>query len=188
MKRADSLAESASLNAPGRQQAAPNASETHPRGRLQLSWVVRQLMADGLMASVDGERVLSLANRSTQVHPIAALAEMNLRSADASRTLLNLERLTEWLAGKSGLPYQHIDPLRVDFTRIVEVMQVAYATTYSIVPIAVQGAEVTVATSEPFVDGWVREIEQHTKKSIKRVVANPVDLRSYLVEFYNLAQ
>ena len=160
----------------------------HPPGRLQLGWVVRQLMAEGLMASADGERVLSLGNRSSQVHPLAALAEMNLRSPDEGRALLNIERLTEWLAGKAGLAYQHIDPLRVDFTRIVEVMQVAYATTYSIVPIAVQGGDVTVATSEPFLDGWVREIEQLTKKTIKRVVANPVDVARYTTEFYTLAQ
>jgi general secretion pathway protein E len=76
----------------------------------------------------------------------------------------------------------------VDFARVVEVMSASYATNYSILPIAVSGAEVTVATSEPFLDGWVREIEQISRKSVKRVVANPLDIERYTVEFYKLAQ
>src|SRR5690606_20037787 len=121
-----------------------------PTGRLPLAWTVRTLVADGLMHEADGERVLSVGTRQMQVHPIALLAEMNLRSPGPARALLDIERLTEWLAGKAQLPYQHIDPLRVDFTRVVEVMSASYATTYSILPIAVGATEVTVATCEPF--------------------------------------
>jgi general secretion pathway protein E len=116
------------------------------------------------------------------------LAEMNYRSPQADRRLLDLETLTQWLAGKAGLPYFHIDPLRVDFTRVVDVMSSSYASTYSILPVAISGAEVTIATSEPFQTGWEREIEQITKKSVKRVVANPVDVARYTTEFYKLAQ
>jgi general secretion pathway protein E len=176
-----------------------NAPDKHPRkqgtsapltptGKLPLVWAVRTLMADGLMAAADGERVLSVGSRESQVHPVALLAEMNLRSPGPARELLDIERLTEWLAEKAQLAYQHIDPLRVDFTRVVEVMSASYATTYSILPIAVTSSEVTIATCEPFVDGWLREIEQITKKGVKRVVANPLDVARYTTEFYKLAQ
>ena len=79
----------ASAAAAARPPATPRSDDAaHPPGRLQLGWVVRQLMAEGVMAAADGERVLSLGNRSTQVHPLAALAEMNLRSPDARHGLL----------------------------------------------------------------------------------------------------
>jgi len=113
---------------------------------------------------------------------------MNYRAPKADRKLLDLEMLTSWLAEKASLPYFHIDPLKVDFTRVVDVMSSSYATTYSILPVATSSTEVTIATCEPFQTGWEREIEQITKKTVKRVVANPLDVARYTTEFYKLAQ
>jgi general secretion pathway protein E len=171
------------MNAP-----EPRKPPAAPTGRLPLPYVVKGLVADGLMAEADGERVLSVRARETRVHPLTLLAEMNLRSPTPARELLDLERLTQWLAHKAGLPYQHIDPLRVDFARVVEVMSASYATNYSILPIAVGASEIVVATCEPFIDGWQREIEQISRKRVRRVVANPLDIERYTVEFYKLAQ
>ena len=159
-----------------------------PSGKLPLTYVVKALVLDGLMAKTDGERILSLKTRSARVHPLTVLAEMNLRSASGTRVLLDIEHLTEWLAEKAKLPYQHIDPLRVDFARVVEVMSSSYATNYSILPVAVTSTEVTIATCEPFDESWLREIEQISRKSVKRVVANPLDVERYTIEFYKLAQ
>jgi general secretion pathway protein E len=157
-------------------------------GRVTGGYVVKQLVADGLLSASDAERFSQSGGRERAGHPLAVLAEMNYRSPQADRRLLDLETLTQWLAGKAGLPYFHIDPLRVDFTRVVDVMSSSYASTYSILPVAISGAEVTIATSEPFQTGWEREIEQITKKAVKRVVANPVDVARYTTEFYKLAQ
>ncbi|TMH75398.1 MAG: type II/IV secretion system protein [Betaproteobacteria bacterium] len=157
-------------------------------GRLPLAYVVRQLVADRWLSQSDSERVFAIGDRERLGHPIALLAEMNFRTPDAQRRLLDLESLTQWLAEKVKLPYQHIDPLRVDFTRVVDVMSSAYATGYSILPIAVKTTEIVVATCEPFLDDWVREIEQISKKTVQRVVANPVDIARYTTEFYKLAQ
>jgi general secretion pathway protein E len=157
-------------------------------GRLPLSYVVRQLVADQWLSPTDSARVFAIADRERLGHPIAVLAEMNFRTPDAQRRLLDLESLTQWLAEKVKLPYQHIDPLRVDFTRVVDVMSSAYATGHSILPIAVKTSEIVVATCEPYLDDWVREIEQISKKTVQRVVANPVDIARYTTEFYKLAQ
>jgi general secretion pathway protein E len=157
-------------------------------GRLPFSYVVKQLVIDGWMSQSDSDRALAIGDRERHGHPITLLAEMNLRTPDAQRRLLDLESLAQWLADKVKLPYQHIDPLKVDFTRVVDVMSSAYATGYSILPIAVKAGEIVVATCEPFLDDWVREIEQISKKTVQRVVANPVDIARYTIEFYKLAQ
>jgi len=175
-------------------RAGPDAHRPHGQppavlnGRVTAGYVVKQLVADGLLSASDAERFSQSGGRERAGHPLAVLAEMNYRSPQADRRLLDLETLTQWLAGKAGLPYFHIDPLRVDFTRVVDVMSSSYASTYSILPVAISGAEVTIATSEPFQTGWEREIEQITKKAVKRVVANPVDVARYTTEFYKLAQ
>jgi general secretion pathway protein E len=178
------------VNAPDRSLASrpPAAGPAFGRGRLRLDAVVRALLADGLMDKALAERVLSVRSRDTQIHPLALLAEMNLRAPGGGREPLDIERLTQWLAEKAGLPYQHIDPLRVDFARVVDVFSANYATSHSILPIAVTGAEVVVATCEPFHDDWRAEIERLARKGVKRVVANPLDIARYTVEFYKLAQ
>jgi general secretion pathway protein E len=173
------------VNAPEKKLAE---QQPHPKGRLSLSWVVKQLVYDGLMDRKVAERVLSVKSRDTQIHPLALLAEMNLRTPSGGREVLDIERLTHWLADKSGLPYQHIDPLRVDFARVVDLFSSNYATSHAILPLAIHGAEVVVATSEPFADDWQAEIERLTRKGVKRVLANPLDVARYTVEFYKLAQ
>jgi general secretion pathway protein E len=172
----------------GGPRQAPAPPSTVPNGRVTSGYLVKQLVADGLLSAGDAERFKVSGGRERAGHPVAVLAEMNFRSPQSDRALLDLERLTQWLAEKASLPYFHIDPLRVDFTRVVDVMSSSYASTYSILPVAMTGSDVTIATSEPFQTGWEREIEQITKKSVKRVVANPLDVARYTTEFYKLAQ
>ncbi len=159
-----------------------------PPGRVSSGFVIKQLVVDGLLSTADAERFKITGGSARSGHPLVVLAEMNYRSPQADRQLLDLETLTRWIAEKAALPYFHIDPLKVDFTRVVDVMSSSYATTYSILPVAMTPTEVTIATSEPFLTGWDREIEQITKKSVLRVVANPLDVARYTTEFFKLAQ
>src|SRR4030095_3878004 len=163
---------------------APAARDRHsapaiPNGRVTGGYVLKQLVADGLLATADAERFKISGGRDRAGHPLANLAEMNSRTPNAERQLIDLEMLTHWLARKASLPYFHIDPLRVDFTRVVDVMSSSYATTSSILPVSIRGDEVTIATCEPFLTGWEREIEQITKKTVKRVVSNPHAVARY---------
>ena len=184
------MANTAAANAPEKPADRKGGQGVAPAhtGRVTLKYVVRHLVHDGLMARADGERILSVPSRETQIHPLTLIAEMNLRSPAGAQELLEIQRLSQWLATKAGLDYKHIDPLRVDFGRIAEVMSSAYATRNSILPIQVTGTEITVATAEPFVDDWVKEIEHVTRKTIKRVVSPPTDIERFTVEFYKLAQ
>jgi hypothetical protein len=45
-----------------------------------------------------------------QDHPLIVIADQKWRSAKPPVRMLNLENLTEWLAGRTGLDYLHIDP------------------------------------------------------------------------------
>ena len=99
-----------------------------------------------------------------------------------------VEHLTQWLANRVHLDYFHIDPFKVDFAAVTKVMSNAYAERYKILPVAVSSTEVTIATSEPFVREWEPQLQQVLRLNIKRVIANPVEIQSYIVEFYNLAR
>ncbi len=101
---------------------------------------------------------------------------------------MTLEWLVEWLAGKLGIPYLHIDPLKIDLGAVTATMSNAYAERYRILPVAVDRRTLTVATSEPFIRSWADELSEIIKLEVKFVFANPADIKRYLGEFFNLAR
>ncbi|HVC10377.1 MAG TPA: GspE/PulE family protein, partial [Burkholderiales bacterium] len=48
--------------------------------------------------------------------------------------------------------------------------------------------EAVIATAEPYVRDWEQELSRILKLGIRRVIANPLDIERYQVEFYNLAK
>jgi general secretion pathway protein E len=116
------------------------------------------------------------------------IAEQKWKSAAAPHKLLTLDSLAEWLARKAGLDYRHIDPLKINFHAVTEVMSNAYATRFNVLPVEVSAREVVVATAEPYIREWESELKPILRKEIRRVVANPLDIARFQVEFYNLAR
>ena len=156
---------------------------------LTLAQVVADLIADELVPREEAEKLV--ANRRfsrSDTHPLVVIADQKWKDPRNPRKLLGLETLTEWLAEKSALPYLHIDPFKIDFTAVTRVMSNAYAARYKILPVAVTTREATIATAEPWVRGWEAPLKQVLRLDIKRVIANPVDIQGYIVEFYNLAR
>lgn len=157
--------------------------------RLTLPEVLDWMVADGLVEAKVAETLKAERRlHSGKTHPLVIIADNKWRSAKPPQRLLNLDALTEWLAARLGMDYQHIDPLRIDFTGVAEVMSSAYAARFSILPVAVTTREVVIATAEPFVREWENELKPILRKEIRRVLANPQDIARYLVEFFNLAK
>ena len=62
-------------------------------------------------------------------------------------------------------------------------MSISYAERRHALPVQVGSHEVTIATCEPFDVGWVPEIEAHTRKTVRLVLASPAELQRYTTEF-----
>ena len=165
------------------------AAQPQTNRRLELSQVLADLVADGLVPKeVADELAKNRRFSRTEVHPLVVVADQKWKDPRSPKKVLHLEALTQWLAEKVGLPYFHIDPFKIDFAAVTKTMSSAYAERFHILPVAINTREVTIATSEPFVRDWEEQLKQGLRLEIKRVMANPVELQSYLVEFYNLAQ
>ena len=128
--------------------------------------------------TLDVARRLSTLPASHTQHPLECIAAQGPC----------LETLTQWLARQVGQPYLRIDPLKIDFTAVTDVMSSAYATRFGILPVQVNASEIVIATTEPFLRDWEDEIAGISRKRIRRVIASPSDVARYLVEFYNLAR
>ncbi|MFO1493554.1 MAG: GspE/PulE family protein [Lysobacterales bacterium] len=174
-----------------RDSAAEDAPRFTPNHKLVLAQVVSALIADGYLNAEDGERVLMDA-RSAQgrldLHPLVVIANLKPRNAREADKTLTLELLTEWLADQARLPYYKIDPMKIKMAEVTEVVGQAYAQRYRILPVAVSADEVTFATSEPFVDNWRSDLAHILRKDIQCVVANPLDVSRYLMEFYGVTR
>ncbi|HET7363482.1 MAG TPA: GspE/PulE family protein [Burkholderiales bacterium] len=165
------------------------AGEARAAQRLSLSGILDWLVADGLVGAPAAEE-LKKERRYYRgsLHPLVIIADQKWRQAAPPGKPLTLDFLTEWLAKRVGMDYLHIDPLKIDFAAVTEVMSSAYATRFGILPVAVTTKEAVIATAEPLVREWETELARIIKRDIKRVIANPVDIQRYQVEFYNLAK
>ena len=157
--------------------------------RLSLVEVVDALVADGLIDVPEAERFLKERRYFRgDIHPLIVVAEQKWKSARPPHRVLDIETLSQWLAQWSGLEYLHIDPLKIDFAAVTEVVSNAYATRFRVLPVEVTAREVVVATAEPFQRAWEEELRPILRKEIRRVIANPDAIARFQVEFYNLAK
>jgi general secretion pathway protein E len=166
-----------------------HASHSPKDRRLTLPEVVDALVAEGLVAADVAEKFKQERRYFRgDIHPLIVIAEQRWKSLVPPHRVLDLDVLAQWLAQWSGLDYLHIDPLKINFSAVTEVMSNAYATRFRILPVEVRSHEVVIATAEPFQRAWEAELEPILRKSIRRVIANPDDITRYQVEFYNLAK
>ncbi len=167
------------------QAAAKPAAER----RLTLIELLDWLVEDGVAARAPAEELKKERRywRGAQ-HPLTLVAEAGWKELRAPHRPLTLEALAEWLAKRVGLDYLHIDPLKINFSVVTEVMSSAYATRFRILPVELNAKEVVIATAEPYVREWEPEIARLANREIRRVIANPVAIERCQVEFYSLAK
>jgi len=157
--------------------------------RLSIGLLLQWLREEDLLTEEQAQQAAGISARArSDQHPLVSIAEVKVRSLKPPHRTLTLDWLSEWLAGRAGLPFVHIDPLKIDFTRIADVMSSAYAGRFRILPLEVGRDEVVIATAEPFLTEWVPELERILRKNIRRVGANPQDITRFIAEFFSLAR
>ena len=157
-------------------------------GPLEWRRIVQWLREDGVIAVEEAQRTVArLAQAESSQNPLVRLASVAMARASDDKPL-DIEALTEYLATRVGLDYLRIDPLRVDVGKVAETMSANYAERHKVLPVQVTPNEVVIATSEPFITDWVAEVERQARRTVRRVLVNPLDLQRYTVEFFALAK
>ncbi len=165
------------------------AAKAH-QGRGPLDWraLVEWLRADGVIAPDEAARTIARCSQAESAqHPLVRLASVSMRRAADNRAL-DIESLTEWLAGRAGMAYLRIDPLKVDVGKVADAMSAPYAERHRVLPVQVTPTEMVVATAEPFIVDWVAEVERQSRRSVRRVLASPQEIARFTAEFYALAK
>ena len=158
------------------------------QGPLDWRRMVEWMGEDGLVSTEEVSRTIARCSQAESAqHPLVRLASVAMTRASDGKPL-DIELLTQWLAGRAGLDYVRIDPLKVDVGKVADTMSAAYAERHKVLPVQVSATEVTVATADPFITDWVSEVERQSRRSVRRVVVNPLDIHRYTVEFFALAK
>ncbi|MCB1607693.1 MAG: type II/IV secretion system protein, partial [Xanthomonadales bacterium] len=173
-----------------------SAARQHPAAprfvadqKVELSRVVAALVEDQMLSAEGANQIRSTGSGGkVDLNPLVLIANLKLPHATDPGKKLTLELLSEWLARQAHLPYIKLDPMKIDMSKVTDVIGHAYAQRYKILPIEVNDYEVVFATSEPFVTSWVPDLQHLLRREIRRVVANPLDVHRFLMDFYGVTR
>jgi len=150
--------------------------------------LVEWLSQDGMISPDEARRTIARCSQAESAQPaLVRLAAVAMERAAGGKPL-DVESLTQWLAGRAGLDYLRIDPLKVDVGKVADTMSAGYAERHRVLPVQVTAKEVVVATAEPLITDWVDEVERQSRRTVRRVMANPLDIHRYTAEFFALAK
>ncbi len=152
--------------------------------RRLLEWLTQ----DAVIGADEARRTFARCSQAESSQPaLVRLASVAMvREHDGKP--LDIELLTQYLAQRAGLEYLRIDPLKVDVGKVADTMSAVYAERHKILPVQATSTEVVVATSQPFVTDWMGEVERQARRSVRMVVANPLEIARYTAEFFALAK
>ncbi|MEC5213688.1 general secretion pathway protein E [Polaromonas sp. CG_9.5] len=165
-----------------------SAPRTLHVGPLDWRTLIEWLREDGLISPADAERTIARCSQvQSAQHPLVRLANFGMPRVSDGKPL-DLETMSQWLAERAGLQYLRIDPLKVDVGKVADSMSAIYAERHKVLPVLVKSHELVIATSQPFVSDWVAEVERQSRRSVRLVVANPLEISKFTAEFFALAK
>ena len=167
------------------------AKAKKPDISLNLRSIADELVATGRLSNNASEQLGVRTRRKEQMNwnPIELIAEEMFDDQANPGCSLDLEALTVWLAEQAEQQYVRIDPLKIDSTIVTRVMSHEFAMRHQILALEVKENEVVIVSAQPYMYSWETTIEQSQPgKDLRRVIANPADIRRYTNEFYTMAR
>lgn len=156
---------------------------------VELGSFVQSLVQAGRIAEADAQGLLSRRRDLDELKKplLAWIAEQNLVDKAPPHRSLDIETLSKCLADLSEQDYYRIDPLKIDVAQVTQVMSYAFTQRHNILAVEVRPLEVLIASTEPYISSWEVDLEHVLQKKIRRVVANPLEIKRLTTEFYSLA-
>ena len=131
--------------------------------------------------------LVSASDRKS-LHPLEIIASRQWTNKSSPEQVLTLDVLTDWLAEQADIPRYHFDPLKMDVGACTSIMSYGYASRFNILAVQSTSADVTIAVTDPFNTEWMDELERIVNRPISTVLANPEQLKAFLVEFYSVSK
>ncbi|BBH43713.1 GspE/PulE family protein [Pseudomonas sp. KU43P] len=154
---------------------------------LDLTLLLNALQAEQHLTANDAQRVLGAAATHPGRHPLETIAALHIEDRRNPGQHLHLDSLCQWLAGKVGQPYLHIDPMQLDLVQVNGLISPAFARRHGIFIVASDANGITVASAQPYQDHWQADLSRSLGKPIRRVLASPLQIRQMGQSMFRLA-
>ncbi|MFZ5572723.1 MAG: GspE/PulE family protein [Thermodesulfobacteriota bacterium] len=118
------------------------------------------------------------------VTSIDIIACLNLRRADDPEKHVDEETLYQLLAETWDVPYQKIDPLKLDLNTVTTTIPRSFAMKHLVLPVAVQDGCLTIATSDPFNLEAFDDITRVSQLKVRVVLSSKSDIITLIDEFF----
>ncbi|OOW02023.1 type II secretion system protein E [Pseudomonas sp. MF6396] len=158
---------------------------TPPDRWLDLDTLLAELLAQQRIRPACAHPWPQAANEPT--HPLERIARRGLNDLQRPGHTLDLDALGEWLGRQAGQRHVRIDPLALQAASLGGLMSAAFARRHQILAIAVDAHTVTVASAQPYVRSWERDLGQVLQRRVQRVLASPVQIRELSQAVFRLA-
>ena len=158
---------------------------TPPDRWLDLDTLLAELLAQQRISPACARPWPQAANEPT--HPLERIARRGLNDLQRPGRTLDLDALGEWLGRQAGQRHVRIDPLALQAASLGGLMSAAFARRHQILAIAVDAHTVTVASAQPYVRSWERDLGQVLQRRVQRVLASPVQIRELSQAVFRLA-
>jgi general secretion pathway protein E len=132
-------------------------------------------------------RQASASARGRVINPITivdVITNLELKRADDPYTILDEETIFQALSKAWKIPYKKVDPLKLDLNLVTTTIPQGFAMKHLVLPIAINGGFLTVATPDPFNEEAIRDIAQASQLKIKTVVSTKTDIIKMINEFF----
>jgi len=115
---------------------------------------------------------------------VEVIGSLNMSRADYPKKPVDEEIIYEALAADWEMPYQKIDPLKLDMKVVTTTIPRNFAKNHLILPIALDDERLTLATSRPLSDMEMEDIVRAVNMKVDPVVCSRNDILKLIDEFF----
>ncbi len=129
-------------------------------------------------------RLLGRHRVAYQVGEIELVASFRFPRQDGDEGLVDQELITRAVAEHVGLPYVHLDPLKLDFKLVTETFGGPFAERHLVIAIDEDERALTLAVADPWDPELLESIARVKGKQIRPVLAQKAHILQVIVEFH----
>ncbi|MGD9083139.1 MAG: GspE/PulE family protein, partial [Desulfobacterales bacterium] len=115
---------------------------------------------------------------------IDIIASLNLQSSGPDARVIDEELIFQVLAEEWKIPFQKIDPLKLDLNLVTTTIPRSFAMKHLVLPIGIKDGYLTVATPDPFNVEVIEDIARASQLKVKVVVSTKSDIVKLINEFF----
>ncbi|MFH0844910.1 MAG: GspE/PulE family protein [Pseudomonadota bacterium] len=129
----------------------------------------------------------SASSKGRIVNPVTIvdiIKSLEILRADQAHKVLDEEAIFQALAREWEVPFQRIDPLKLDLNLATTTIPHTFAMKHLVLPIEIKDGYLTVAMTNPFNVEVIQDIAQVTQLKIRPIVSTKTEIIKIINEFF----